>query len=333
MDIPLVFQLRTMENGFPTQKILPFSEIVVSPDDIELSDDGSVTTTIEFKAPVYLEGGQEYAIALASNSTKYSVYISRIGENDLLSDAFISNQPYLGSLFKSQNASTWEPSQWEDLKFIMYRAEFLNSVTVDFYSPELTEGNRQIPTLLPDAIELNSRKIRVGLGTTVADSGYEIGNTFFQQTTNATGDLVGTAGTASGTLTISNAGIGLTPNDGSLTFTGVNLVTLTGNGRGAQAEVSVKDGVAVGATISNNGGSGYQVGDVLGITTIGNASVGRNVRLTVAGIGQTNELILENVQGEFSVGAAKTMMYFNSVGVAKTLNNDLPGGSLVGCSD
>ena len=325
MDIPLVFQLRTMENGFPTQKILPFSEIVVSPDDIELSDDGSVATTIEFKAPVYLEGGQEYAIALASNSTKYSVYISRIGENDLLSDAFISNQPYLGSLFKSQNASTWEPSQWEDLKFIMYRAEFLNSGTVDFYSPELTEGNRQIPTLLPDAIELNSRKIRVGLGTTVADSGYEIGNTFFQQTTNATGDLVGTAGTASGTLTISNAGIGLTPNDGSLTFTGVNLVTLTGNGRGAQAEVSVKDGVAVGATISNNGGSGYQVGDVLGITTIGNASVGRNVRLTVAGIGQTNELILENVQGEFSVGAAKTMMYFNSVGVAQTLNNDLPG--------
>ena len=325
MDIPLVFQLRTMENGFPTQKILPFSEIVVSPDDIELSDDGSVATTIEFKAPVYLEGGQEYAIALASNSTKYSVYISRIGENDLLSDAFISNQPYLGSLFKSQNASTWEPSQWEDLKFIMYRAEFIDSGTVDFYSPELTEGNRQIPTLVPDAIELNSRKIRVGLGTTVADSGYEIGNTFFQQTTNATGDLVGTAGTASGTLTISNAGIGLTPNDGSLTFTGVNLVTLTGNGRGAQAEVSVKDGVAVGATISNDGGTGYQVGDVLGITTIGNASVGRNVRLTVAGIGQTNELILENVQGEFSVGAAKTMMYFNSVGVAKTLNNDLPG--------
>ena len=64
-----------MENGFPTQKILPFSEIVVDPADIDTSDDGSVATTIEFKAPVFLEGGQEYAIALASNSTKYSVYI------------------------------------------------------------------------------------------------------------------------------------------------------------------------------------------------------------------------------------------------------------------
>ena len=30
-DVPLVFQLRSMENGFPTQKILPFSEIVVDP--------------------------------------------------------------------------------------------------------------------------------------------------------------------------------------------------------------------------------------------------------------------------------------------------------------
>ena len=327
-DVPLVFQLRTMENGFPTQKILPFSEIVVDPGDIETSDDGSVATTIEFKAPVFLEGGGEYAIALASNSTKYSVYISRIGENDLLSDTFISNQPYLGSLFKSQNASTWEPSQWEDLKFIMYRADFLDSGTVDFYSPELSEGNRQIPTLVPDAIELTSRTIRVGLGSTVADSGYQLGNTFFQQTTNATGDLVGTAGTAVGTLTVSNAGIGLTPNDGSLTFTGVNLVTLTGNGRGAQAEVTVSDGVIVasGATISNAGGNGYQVGDVLGITTIGNAAVGRNVRLTVTGIGQTNELILDNVQGEFSVGAAKTMMYINSAGITTELNYGLPGG-------
>ena len=107
MEIPVVFQLRTMENGVPTQKIIPFSEIVISPEDITTSADGSVATSIEFKAPVYLEGGNtEYAICLASNSTKYSVYISRIGENDLLSDTFISNQPYLGSLFKSQNAST-----------------------------------------------------------------------------------------------------------------------------------------------------------------------------------------------------------------------------------
>ena len=326
MDIPVVFQLRSMKNGLPTSKVLPFSEIVLDPGDVITSADGSIATNVQFKAPVYLEGGTEYAICLASNSTKYSVYISRIGENDLLTDTFISNQPYLGSLFKSQNASTWEPSQWEDLKFTLYRADFIENGSVEFYSPELTEGNRQIPNLLPDPINLNSRQIRVGLGTTVADSGYEIGNTFYQLGTNATGDLVGTAGSATGNLSITNAGLGLTPADGSFTFAGVNLVTITGNGRGATAEVSVNNGsiVASGATITT-GGSGYQIGDVLGITTIGIASMGRNVRLTVAGIGITNEIILNNVQGEFVVGAAKTLGYFTSAGAATTLNNDLPG--------
>ena len=327
MDIPVVFQLRTMINGSPSAKVLPFSEVVLDPDDVLTSSDGSIATNIQFKAPVYCEGGTEYAICLASNSTKYSVYISRIGENDLLTDTFISNQPYLGSLFKSQNASTWEPSQWEDLKFTLYRADFLESGSVEFYSPELTEGNAQIAKLLPDPLVMNSRQIRVGLGTTVADS-YEIGNTFTQQTTNASGDLVGTAGSAVGNLSISNAGIGLTPTDGGQSFSGVNLVTLTGHGRGATADITVRNGsiVASGATIDNAGGSGYQVGDVVGIDTIGAASIGKNVRLTIAGIGITNELIFNNVQGEFVVGAAKTLMFVNSSGITTELNSSGAAG-------
>ena len=116
MDIPMTFQIRTMEGGTPTQKILPFSEIIKAPDQINVSTNGTVATRFTFEAPVYLEGDNtEYAICLASWSTKYKVFISRIGESDLLTDEFISQQPYLGSLFKSQNASTWEPSQWEDL--------------------------------------------------------------------------------------------------------------------------------------------------------------------------------------------------------------------------
>ena len=127
---------------------------------------------------------------------------------------------------------------------------------------------------------------------------------------------------AVGNLSISNAGLGYTPADGGQTFTGVNLVTLTGHGRGATADITVRNGsiVASGATINNAGGSGYQVGDVVGIDTIGAASVGRNARLTIAGIGHTNELILNNVQGEFVVGAAKTLFFFNSSGISTELN-------------
>ena len=92
-DVPVTLQIRTMNNGLPTQKILPFSEVTLDPDQVNLSADGSVATTFEFDAPVFLEGmGTDYAICVASNSTKYSVYISRVGENDLINDTFISNQ-------------------------------------------------------------------------------------------------------------------------------------------------------------------------------------------------------------------------------------------------
>ena len=326
MDIPVVFQLRTMENGLPTQKILPFSEIVVAPEDITTSGDGSIATTIEFKAPVYLEGGNtEYAICLASNSTKYSVFISRIGESDLLTDTFISNQPYLGSLFKSQNASTWEPSQWEDLKFTLYRADFIENGSVEFYSPELTKGNQMIPRLLPDSLVLNSKQIRVGLGTTTGDTDYQIGNTFFQLGTQASGDLVGTAGELL-TLEITNPGIGYTPSTGSRSFDSVNLVTLSGNGRGAAANVFVNAG-SIGVATVVTGGSGYQVGDVLGISTIGIATVGRNSRFTITGIGMTNELIFDNVQGDFQTGIGKTLMFVDSSGITTQFNyKDLQEG-------
>ena len=59
---PVVFQIRTMDNGLPTTKVLPGSEIVLDPDEITTSSDGSVATNVQFKSPVYVEGGKEYAI-------------------------------------------------------------------------------------------------------------------------------------------------------------------------------------------------------------------------------------------------------------------------------
>ncbi len=321
-DIPVIFSLRTMSNGVPTENIIPLTEVALTPEAVNVSTDGSVATTFEFGGPVYLEGGMEYAIVMLSNSAKYRGFISRVGEDDLISGAYIANQPTLGSLFKSQNASTWEPSQWEDLKYTLYRAEFVETGTLSLYSPELTEGNKQIPLLQADPIVLTSKQIRVGLGTTLTDSGYVMGNTFYQQGTNATGDLVGVAGTATGALNIINAGIGYTPISGGYTFTGVVLDTITGNGRGATADIAISNGVAVGATISGVG-TGYQVGDVLGITTIGVSSIGRNFRASVVSIGSTNELLLNNVQGTFVVGTSNTVFYYKNsaaVGVATELN-------------
>ena len=321
-DIPLTFQLRTMQNGYPTQKILPFSEISLEPSQVNVSSNGSVATRINFKAPVYLEGGTEYAICLASVSTKYRVFISRVGETDLLTQAFISNQPYLGSLFKSQNASTWEASQWEDLKFTLYRADFVGSGTVEVYSPELSAGNNQIAKLLPNSLNFNSKRVRISLASTITNlNDFTVGNTILQVGTNASGNYVGSAGTATGTLNIINAGIGYTPSSGGQTFTGLSLETITGSGRDATANITISNGVAVGATI-NSGGSGYQIGDVLEISS-GALTVGKNIRLSLSGITNINQIIVDNVQGDFVVGAGKTIQFVNNLGITTNLDGGM----------
>ena len=53
-----------MKDGFPTAKYFDLSEVVLYPEDVLTSTDGSIATTFEFAAPVYLEGGNEYAICL-----------------------------------------------------------------------------------------------------------------------------------------------------------------------------------------------------------------------------------------------------------------------------
>ena len=63
---------------------------------------------------------------LLANSNKYNAYVARMGETVLGSDRTISQQPYAGVLFKSQNGSTWTADQNEDIKFKVKRAEFSN---------------------------------------------------------------------------------------------------------------------------------------------------------------------------------------------------------------
>jgi hypothetical protein len=71
---------------------------------------------------------------------------------------------------------------------------------------------------MPNSLSLNSRKFRVVSGSTLQDSVLVLGNTILQQGTNATGNYVGNAGIATGTLNIINAGIGYTPSSGTYQF-------------------------------------------------------------------------------------------------------------------
>ena len=123
-------------------------------------------------------------------------------------------------------------------------------------------------------------------------------------------------------MSVVNQGIGLTPSSGSLGYVGVALSSITGTGADLTANIHVANGVAVAATV-NAGGSGYTVGDVLTLPNgIGNLNAGLNAQFSVVSLGSTNQLILDNVQGDFVTGAGNTVMFTNSVGVGTTLNGN-----------
>ena len=330
-NIPVTCQIRETLLGTPSSVVLPYSEIDLNPDQVNLSDDGTVPTVFEFESPVYLNGQTEYAIVLLSNSTEYRVWVSRLGEVDITTaggieanQILVSKQPILGSLFKSQNASVWTPSQYEDLKFKLHRAVFTAQGSVEFFNPQLPTS---LSGIRKDGITINSRNISVGIGTTIQDAGIVVGNTVIQNGTTGTGTLVGFAGSAFDTLTITNAGVGYTPSAGSYTFTGVALTSITGNGLNATADIYIENGVAVGATIAF-GGKGYAIGDVLRPIQVGNSQLGRNMKLTINDISGNNELILDEVQGEFGTGASNYLLYINSSGITTTLNSSVGGNAI-----
>jgi len=127
-SIPVTCQIREMQNGYPTTKVLPFGSVTFSPAQVNVSADASVATTFVFDAPVYVKNGVEVAIVLQTDSDKYLAWISRMGELDVGGSRMVSEQPYLGVLFKSQNNSTWTAYDFEDLKFTLYRASFSTGV-------------------------------------------------------------------------------------------------------------------------------------------------------------------------------------------------------------
>jgi hypothetical protein len=327
--LPVTIQIRTMQNGTPTQTILPFSEVILDPNNIFISPDGSIPTTFTFSSPVYLETGNSYAIVLLSASNNYNVWISRMGEVDITTvnkpdseKIIVSQQPVLGSLFKSQNGSTWDPSQLEDLKFTLYRADFTtSSASVRFYNPELGIGNNQIASLIPNPVSCYSKSILVGFGNTLTNlnlSNLIIGNKITQQNnSNFSGNLksiVGAIGINS-TLIITNSGSDFSVT--GKTYSNISLISLSGNGNGAKVNLTVNNGVAIAATVSI-GGSGYSYGDALTVSPSDTDGFGKNLIIsipnTVGVISAYNSLLIDNVQGRLNINSTDNIISTNSTG-------------------
>ena len=157
-----------------------------------------------------------------------------------------------------------------------------------------------------------ANKTTVGFGSTLtAMEAVVIDGVNLSQVNNttATGVIIDTLGSIGigASVDIINAGIGYTPSAGFATYT-ANLTTFSGSGSGAIASVTVSSGGITSCFITN-GGTGYAVGDELGISTLGSTTLGRNARFSVGIISAINALVLDGVQGQFVTGTAGTMTY------------------------
>ena len=333
--LPVTLQVRTMQTGLPTQTILPFGEVILEPSQVRTSDNGITPTTFTFPSPVYLEGGNSYCVVLLSASNEYTVAISRMGEEDVTTlnlaeseKIIVSQQPLLGSLFKSQNGATWDPSQLEDLKMDLYRASFVTEpTTVRFYNPELNIGNKQIVTLRNNPLDCISRSLLVGVGkslTNTEQANLTSGVRVLQQNNSK---FVGFIRTLSGSiqiasnLTITSTGAGFT--SGFRTYPNVDLVPITGRGVGAKVDLSVNGGVAVAATVSV-GGTGYSIGDALEVNYSQTDGLGDGLILSIPNsvgiISAVNGLLIDRVQGNL-VQNTSDFLYYVGTGGTALLNN------------
>lgn len=157
--LPVKLQIRPTVNGYPHSSIIyPLSEVTLYPNEvitnnISSSQGVSVNSTIsvgtlnkliptkfKFSSPIYLQAG-EHSFVLLSNSDIYKVYFAQFGADILNSTPrkIIDKQPYVGSMFKSQNSSTWTAEQDSDIMFRINRCKFnVNtqaSLTHDFIPP------------------------------------------------------------------------------------------------------------------------------------------------------------------------------------------------------
>ena len=182
--IPVSIQVREMANGYPTTKVLAFSDVTLLPSQINLSENGTVLTKFTFPSPIYVRENREYCLVVLSDSNEYKLWISRMGEDDVTNDRTISEQPYAGVLFKSQNASTWTADQYEDLKFNLFKAEFAENTsgTAVFNNSELAIGNGGIAELRSNPIMTLKPQIKIILSDHVAN--YTIGAEITQTDTS-----------------------------------------------------------------------------------------------------------------------------------------------------
>ena len=340
----ITVQVRPLQLGTPTENLVAIhAEVAIEPSQIVTSNDASIATNVKFPSPVYLEPEQEYCIVLlAPTSNLYEVWCARMGERTVntttLPDAesvIVTKQYIGGSLFKSQNGTIWTASQFEDMKLRLNKCNFTsNSGTAFFYSPKQLLDSAS-SKLQQDPIKTLPRKLKVVISnTTVMNSVLIPGAKVSDETAStAISGIIEKAGGTASAMTKTNVGVGYSQG----TYAAVPLYNITGSGTGATATIVINAQGTINADPSSiSGGSGYVIGDVLGLTT-STMVKGSGAQITVTSLSNRNTLYLTNVQGTDFTAGRPLVVYNGSSAVAMAgttiassdVINDLYAGDVI----
>lgn len=176
--LPITVRIVETDNGYPSQNVVPYSEVSLPVEDVNTSEDSSEGTTFEFSDPVYLEENTEYAIVVISNSNHYRLWVAEKGEEDIQTGDVINRQPYAGVFFKSQNSSTWNAKQNKDLKFKMDKCVFDDSSNglLDLVNEDIGNVSYDFSTMMVNIDDMVHEKTNIDWQYNFRD--YE-SNTFY----------------------------------------------------------------------------------------------------------------------------------------------------------
>ena len=236
--LPMRVELRNVVNGYPGKKILPFGRVIKDASDINTSATGATATTFTFQSPVYVQPGNEYCVAVLSDSQEYKVWVARMGETDIGGTRTISEQPHTGVLFKSSNNTAWAPSYLEDIKFKLKTAKFTAGG-----SGTLTLQNQALPVRT-----LGANSILLEDGSTIVKVKH-IDHHMYATSNNVTIDDVksGASTTLNGAITAAATTLTLT--------SGTNFDDTTGkyaNNASSEWFIKIDDEIMKYTTISTN---------------------------------------------------------------------------------
>jgi len=314
--------------GTPTDKLLQdFARIQLLPSQVNTSTNGEVATNVKLPSPLYLEPNKQYCVRIYSpSSSLYSVWTAVSNESTVQTQNYpnaqqiiYSNQFIGGNLYKPQNGAIPSASLLQDLKFKLYKAQFVSAGTVFFTNPILSDTSSgefydsNNDKLVSNPITGFPQKYVIGISTSYANDFYTFGKKI-QFSNGNYGFIEKSAGKISG-ITTTNVGIGYSNG----VYPNVPLFTVNGFGPnvyGATANLTFAGGKLSSVVIVDSG-SGYSKGDLLGIST-GYNPKGTGALISVSNLNGIDTLLLTNVPGR-TIQLGNTLYYFDQNGTQVAL--------------